>query len=202
MAATRRGARTRQQIVEEAARLFNTHGFAGTSVNQVLDATGVAKGALYNHFASKEALALAAFDHAVAPLRTMVDQALGGDAPPEDRILAMLEGVRQIAHHRALPGGCPLTNTAAEADDAFPELRAKAIDLVRAWRTRLAGVLAEVASCGRYLLPAPPEELAGVMISMLQGAGLIAQLLGDASAVDDAVAFLHDRLEDCRITPA
>lgn len=199
MAVTRRGARTRQQIVEEAARLFNTHGFAGTSVNEVLDATGIAKGALYNHFPSKEALALEAFDHAVAPIRALVERTLGGGEPPEVRILAMLEAVRQVARHRDLPGGCPLTNTAAEADDAFPELRAKAIALVQDWRAGLAAVLAAVAGSGRYLLPAPPHELAGVMISMLQGAGLIAQLLGDTKAVDDAVDFLRDRLADCRV---
>jgi AcrR family transcriptional regulator len=51
-----RGRATRGQLVEVATRLFAEHGYEGTSIDAVLSATGVSRGALYHHFAGKAAL--------------------------------------------------------------------------------------------------------------------------------------------------
>jgi AcrR family transcriptional regulator len=56
-----RGEGTRRCILDEAALAFARHGYAGTSLNDVIAATGLTKGAFYFHFASKEALALEVF---------------------------------------------------------------------------------------------------------------------------------------------
>jgi AcrR family transcriptional regulator len=50
------GRATRGQLVEVATRLFAAHGYEGTSIDAVLSAAGVSRGALYHHFAGKEAL--------------------------------------------------------------------------------------------------------------------------------------------------
>ena len=50
------GRATRGQLIEVATRLFAEHGYEGTSIEAVLSAAGVSRGALYHHFAGKEAL--------------------------------------------------------------------------------------------------------------------------------------------------
>jgi AcrR family transcriptional regulator len=50
------GRATRGQLIEVATSLFAEHGYEGTSIEAVLTAAGVSRGALYHHFASKEAL--------------------------------------------------------------------------------------------------------------------------------------------------
>ena len=60
-----KGELTRQRIVELAAPIFNQRGFAGCSMQDVMDATGLEKGGLYRHFSSKEELAAEAFRFAV-----------------------------------------------------------------------------------------------------------------------------------------
>jgi AcrR family transcriptional regulator len=55
---TERGGATRRKILEAAAEAFSEHGFAGTSLNDVIKSAGVTKGGFYHHFPSKEALAL------------------------------------------------------------------------------------------------------------------------------------------------
>ena len=60
---TDRGSETRRRILEVAAEAFADRGYAGTSVNDVLKASGVTKGGFYFHFPSKEALALATLRH-------------------------------------------------------------------------------------------------------------------------------------------
>ena len=56
-----RAERTRAHIVNTAALAFAEHGFDGVSLNDIVSASGISKGAFYFHFSSKEELALAAF---------------------------------------------------------------------------------------------------------------------------------------------
>jgi AcrR family transcriptional regulator len=56
------GRATRGQLIDVATRLFAEHGYEGTSVEAVLSAAGVSRGALYHHFAGKEALFEAVVD--------------------------------------------------------------------------------------------------------------------------------------------
>lgn len=59
--------RTRQRLLTEAQRLFRERGYAATSLEQIAEAAGVTKGAIYGHFASKEDLMLNALEAAPAP---------------------------------------------------------------------------------------------------------------------------------------
>jgi len=52
------------RIIEQAAALFNQQGYAGSSMSDLMRVTGLQKGGIYNHFRSKDELALA-FDFAV-----------------------------------------------------------------------------------------------------------------------------------------
>ncbi|MFJ8924751.1 transcriptional regulator, TetR family [Streptomyces sp. LamerLS-316] len=63
-----RGTRSRLSILEAAARVFDARGFDAASTNEILASTGLTRGALYHHFPSKEAIAvalLAAHDEAL-----------------------------------------------------------------------------------------------------------------------------------------
>ncbi len=51
-----RGAATRERLLAAARRLFGERGYEATSIESVLDASGVARGALYHHFQSKAEL--------------------------------------------------------------------------------------------------------------------------------------------------
>ena len=53
----RKKEQTRQRIVAEAAPVFNQRGYAGSSLADLMKATGLEKGGIYRHFSSKEELA-------------------------------------------------------------------------------------------------------------------------------------------------
>lgn len=82
----------RNKLLEAAVRLIRTSGFAATSVDQLCAAAGVTKGAFFHHFASKEALGVAAADYWSAST-----SAFFADAPfhalpdPVDRVLAYVD---------------------------------------------------------------------------------------------------------------
>ncbi|MCU7827391.1 MULTISPECIES: TetR/AcrR family transcriptional regulator [Streptomycetaceae] len=63
MAQQERARRTYEAVLDAAAREFSAHGYANTNLGHVAQSTGVTKGALYGHFASKEELAAALVQH-------------------------------------------------------------------------------------------------------------------------------------------
>jgi AcrR family transcriptional regulator len=60
-------AMTRERLIGEAQRLFRERGYAATSLEQIADAAGVTKGAIYGHFSSKEDLLISAIDATATP---------------------------------------------------------------------------------------------------------------------------------------
>ena len=94
---------TRQRIVEAAVALFAEQGFDATSVNQVVARAGVAKGALYHHFSSKDDLLYEVY-------RELVDRQLAG---LHEILSRQLSPARTL---RALIGDLVQTTAAAAAE--------------------------------------------------------------------------------------
>ena len=166
-----KGELTRRRIVETAAPLFNQRGYFGLSMSDVMDTSGLEKGGIYNHFSSKDELALAAFDHNVAILSKLVTTALSGRRHALDRLLAVIGAYRDFVDSPPLPGGCPMLNTSVEAEDAK-----KNLDL------RL-GTVARIVERGlerSELRPGlDPEEVAGVIVAAIEGGLMLTQLYRD-----------------------
>src|ERR1700683_3008907 len=113
-----KGEETRQRIVEKAAALLNQRGFSGFSMSALMEATGLEKGGIYRHFDSKEQLAAEAFEYAW-------QTALGTRMRDLESISNSIEWLRQfitnfVQRRSTVPGGCPLFNTAVDADGGNP----------------------------------------------------------------------------------
>src|SRR4051812_45436637 len=92
-------------------------------MSDIMAATGLNKGGIYNHFESKDALALASFDFAVDVLATRMNALVDAEKTAPDKLLALLRVFAWNVKQAPFEGGCPLLNTAVEADDGHPELR-------------------------------------------------------------------------------
>src|SRR5262245_34442234 len=88
---TGKGEETRLRILERAAPLLNRHGFANAPVSEIMRATGLQKGGLYNHFASKEELSLAAFDHMVERINEKVLEVHRSHSSPLEQLRAHID---------------------------------------------------------------------------------------------------------------
>ena len=189
-----KGARTRQRIVERAAALFNTRGVAGASMSDVSAATGLEKGGIYNHFETKDALALAAFDYAVGLLHARLSGAVSGASSPAAKLRAMVDLYRGLADKPIVPGGCPLLNTAVEADDTHPALRDRARKALAWWHRLIATTVAD-AIAGGEMKKVDPDAVASTMIALLEGAVMLAKLHGDPTHMRLAVEHLSSYID-------
>jgi len=82
---------TRSRIVSAARNLFSSHGFSGTSLDDILTAAGITKGAFYHYFKSKEEICLALLDQALIEIRRFSDQ-----PPTADPLDALRDWARQL----------------------------------------------------------------------------------------------------------
>jgi AcrR family transcriptional regulator len=190
-----KGERTRERIVASAATVFSERGFHGSSMTDLLRATGLQKGGLYNHFASKEALALESFDWAVGTVERRYAAALDGVGNAVDRLLAIVDVIRGLVADNALPGGCPILTTAIEADDTMPALRDRAREAMTRWQRLIGSNVKNGVARGELRPDADPYEVATIVTATLEGAVFLCKLYDDDQpmlrAVDHVAAYVR-----------
>jgi AcrR family transcriptional regulator len=77
---------TRERIRIEAAALFNSHGFNGTSMADLADAVGITKSSLYHHYTSKQALLSEIIELTVNRVTPLVQEVADMDLPVRERL--------------------------------------------------------------------------------------------------------------------
>lgn len=115
--------RTRQFIIEKTAPLFNCKGYEGTSLNDLTAATGLTKGAIYGNFEDKEEIANEVFAYSMKTVKEFVQSRIDKADTYRGKLEAVLDFYAEYVFNPPIPGGCPLFNTAVEADDQFPKRR-------------------------------------------------------------------------------
>ena len=186
-----KGEDTRREIVEKAAPLFNQKGFEGTSLSDLMRVTGLQKGGIYRHFSSKEELASEAFDYA---WQKAVSRRLEGVDEAKDAVERLKKMIDNFVDIRTglVPGGCPLMNTAVEADDGNAVLRARA----RGALQRVDGAAGQGCGGGnrerRDRFARRCQGAGAIIISTLEGALLISRLENDREPLDRVRHHLRD----------
>lgn len=170
-----KGEQTRREIVRKSAPLFNQKGYEGTSLSDLMEATGLQKGGIYRHFSGKEELATEAFDYSWGKA---VSGRLDGVAEVPDCVNRLKKMIENFVELRAglVPGGCPLMNTAVEADDGNAALRARAKKALQNWAVRLSKITTEGINKRQIDRHIDPLKLSQLIIGSLEGALLISRL--------------------------
>ncbi|MCU0465145.1 MAG: TetR/AcrR family transcriptional regulator [Anaerolineae bacterium] len=198
----RKSEHTRAVILAQAAELFNINGYSGTSMSDIMRATGLEKGGIYNHFpGGKEELAVAAFDYAYRLIRLKFVQTLrAAGKRPSDKLLVAVTFHMTMIKDPVIAGGCPILNTAIESDDTSPALKAAALAALEEWHTSLRDLAARAEERGELRLPMPPDALANLLISALEGAVMVSKLRGTARPLREVIHYWQTVLEAGRIS--
>lgn len=192
--ATRKGERTRRAIVERSAPVFNTKGYSGTSMADLVRETGIEKGGIYGHFGSKEQLALESFDHAARAVRGRLSSALEGGGVALERLSAVVDVLGGLAEDPPVAGGCPILNTAVESDDAHPALKERAAEASTGWLRLIGGLVKEGIGNGEFDPSTDPRMVASVVVATLEGAVMLTRLHDDPAHARRAVEHVKGYL--------
>ncbi|WP_408893304.1 TetR/AcrR family transcriptional regulator [Paenibacillus taichungensis] len=194
----RKGQITKEHIIRESAALFNTKGYTGASLSEIIERCGVRKGGIYNHFETKDEIALAAFDYSVSQMLQFHSQALEGVTNPKDKLLAICGVYIDMMENNTLEGGCPLLNTAVESDDAHPLLKERAQHAMTNLLNELTQVLVQGVEQKEFRADIALEEVSSNIIAIIEGGVMLSKLYDDSKYIRHAVQhitrFMDDRI--------
>ncbi|MEV0890988.1 TetR/AcrR family transcriptional regulator [Promicromonospora sp. NPDC050262] len=191
---TARGMKTRTRIVAAAADLMRVQGIGGTTLDDVMVASGVSKSQLYRHFEDKDALVRAVITHVGEFVIARETNMLGS--------VSTLAGLRRwrdsLIKANALRHGmygCALGSLAGEVSDHDAVAREMLDELFRAWQSLIDDALGRMKRAGVLDDSIDTARLAVGFLASLQGGYLLAQTARDvepmAIAIDVAIAHLE-----------
>jgi TetR/AcrR family transcriptional repressor of nem operon len=183
--------RTRKFIIESTAEIFNRKGFSGTSLSDLTEATGLTKGSIYGNFENKEEVALAVFDFNYSIIRSLIREELSKVSAPRDKLMVYANVYQTINRSPDDRGGCPILNTAVEADDTNYLLKNKAAQAIVGWADNLSAIMESGIQSGVFRADIKVRQLALTIIALVEGGLMIARATDDPANMDQVVATIE-----------
>ena len=188
---TSKSERTKQFIVERTAPIFNEKGYAGTSLSDLTNATGLSKGSIYGNFDNKDEVALAAFDYNYNTISLYIKERILATESSIERLLVYPKVYRDFFKIPFLKPGCPILNTSTEADDTHPLLRKRVLNALAFWKTSIENQIKRGIQRGEIRDDTDPTEVAIILISIVEGAIMQAKVTGKPTELKVAMNYLE-----------
>jgi AcrR family transcriptional regulator len=187
-----KGAQTRQNIIEKSMQLFCVKGYYNTSVNDILQATGLTKGGLYGHFAGKEDIWYAVYDEALTIWKAVVFQGIERGSKPLERIQTFIENdIRNKLGNNVFEAGCFFHSMLVELSGQSDAMS----DHLLQGFTQLAGLLCawleQADQQGVLKADLNFKEIANYIIIALNGAAALYASSRDPAILDQTVSQLR-----------
>ena len=189
-----RGARTRQAILNHAARVASAEGLDAVSLQRLASDLGMSKSGLFAHFGSKEELQLATVDEAS---RIFTEEVLKpGLRPPAGlgRVWALCDSFLSYVERRVFPGGCFFEAALAEFDSRPGPVHDAVVEKRRYWAASIARALREAQAAGEIRPEVDAEQLAWELGCLLAGANDGFAVDGGRLSLERARRAIQERL--------
>jgi TetR/AcrR family transcriptional repressor of nem operon len=105
----------RRLIVEAASRMFRLHGMENVAVADIMKEAGFTHGGFYNHFKSKDALAVEAIASAFDVAASALSERLASERDPQESISSFVTRYLSATHRDTKSGGCPASTLSVDA---------------------------------------------------------------------------------------
>jgi TetR/AcrR family transcriptional repressor of nem operon len=191
--------KTREFIIEKSAPIFNRKGYAGTSLSDIIDATGLTKGSIYGNFENKDEVAIAVYNYNIKALEKRLDEAMQEKTAAYDKLIAFTEYYRNGWKKMFERGGCPIQNASIEADDNLSFLKKDVQQSIKNWVGRIKAVIEDGQKTGAFKKNIDAQECAYTIITMLEGGIMLSKIMNNQSllfsALDRIVTFINRDLK-------
>lgn len=190
---TARGSATRSRIIEAAADLVYRHGVAGTSLDDVMEATGTSKSQLYHYFTDKDELVREV-------IRLQTTRVLAAQAPyiyQLDSIASLRRWAQAVVDATRASsgiGGCPVGSLASELADQSESARQVLAESFQSWESHLTAGLEAMQDRGELSRHKDARDLATSIMAALQGGLLLAQTARTTRPLELSLAMAIDHV--------
>jgi AcrR family transcriptional regulator len=184
--------RTTRFIIDKVSPIFNKKGVYATSLADLTQATGLTKGSIYGNFKNKDDLASSCFQHNLKFLQKGLYRSISRNGGAKDKLLALIDFYRDHYEEIVGLGGCPLMNSAIEADDGYPLLKGEVNQVFEQWRKELINILSQSQMNGELDRSFDTEKFTNTYIAMIEGGILLAKSLNEPSHFFNVMESLEE----------
>jgi TetR/AcrR family transcriptional repressor of nem operon len=170
-----RSEETRNRVIETTISLINTSGYTGTSMDDIIKATGVKKGNLCFHFSSKEELVLQVLERAKDEYFAYLNKAVSLDSPLKN-IESLLEAVYRFHKKRNFTGGCIFGNIILELTESNPRISSIAGSALQQWIDLMDKLISDAVSSGEIKIPLTAKTAAEHIVASMEGGIMLARI--------------------------
>lgn len=164
-----------QDVIALAGEAFSSNGYGGTTMDDLVRATGIGRQSLYNAFEGKRELFLRALKSDAADAVAAVDEALGSDeTTPLERIRAHLLKLA-ITFSAGRSKAALLTKATVELGDRDADVAQSALQTFQELRAIYRGCLADAKASGELAESADLDGLASFFLALTRGMEVIGQ---------------------------
>lgn len=171
----------RQRILEQAEHLLHLRGYHATSMEEIAQYCGMTKANLFHHFGSKEEMALAVLDWKLQQFRERRIEPLCAQGDPVGAVGAMFERAGELFTGNGCKAGCFIGNVAVEMSDVNEKFRQRVGDFFKEWAGGMAACLSRAQKAGMFGPGLQPQAAAEAILSLYEGAILLARAERDAT---------------------
>lgn len=194
------GRKTRTRILAEAKQLVLENGFAGTSIDQILERTGLTKGTFFYHFQNKADLALQLIEYFVQAdmeeLEASLEETASLASQPRSRLLAYVQRFIDIFEVlEAPPPGCLYASYVNELEQFSTEVHQRMEEALLRWRAAIGQLLEETARAHPPRHPVNADSLADLFTVITEGAYIISKALNAPKLTAEQLRHYRQYLE-------
>jgi len=187
--------KTRQYILERVAPVFNRKGYDGTSFADLEAATGLTKGALYGHFSDKESLAEEVFLHTTTVIKEQLRVLLQPIPTFKGKLIALFDFFAAYVLHPPVEGGCPLLNTAVEADDHRTAMKPLVSSEIRKVVSFISLLIKKGVKAGEFRGDVDARALSYTFFCCIEGAIMFSRVEGSREPMNIVVNHCKSKLD-------
>lgn len=194
----RDGKPTKERILKESRALIYENGFTGTSVDTILEKTGITKGAFFYHFKSKNHLAKALIEQYAKEDKSHLDHALEATDSlvhePAERLIAFLQIFIDEMSQLKEPPSClyaSYTNENAQFDEETKDMIAHSI---LEWRKTFIDLLEQARIIDNDKIEIDIQSLADQFVIIFEGAFIVSKALNDPGLIANQLTHLRNYL--------
>jgi TetR/AcrR family transcriptional repressor of nem operon len=185
----------KEKLLSSGLQLVHAHGFGASSVRDIVQAAGAPQGSFTNHFASKEAFGLEVLERYREMTSAAVRATLRNDGlRPLRRLRAWVEGQLEYLRKDDMRRGCLYGNLSAEASEHSEAIRTRVVAVFAENQASVAYCLEAAIDAGELARNTDVQELAGFIVSSLQGAILVAKAQRSPIPVERFLRVLFQHL--------
>lgn len=189
--------KTRQFIIEKTAPIFNRKGYAGTSLSDMTEVTGLTKGSIYGNFDNKDEVAVAAFHYNHKRVSDSFISTIAKKKTYKEKLMVYPALYENFFTELISFGGCPILNTATEADDTHPVLKEQANRAITNWKENIVSMIRKGVEAGEFKAEnINPEQTALTIIACIEGAIMITKLSGKTNHFRSIMQSVKKMIED------